>query len=952
MNHGQFVGRTHELDQLERALGQALAGHGRLAFVAGEAGIGKTAGVREFARRAQERHPTLLVAIGDCNAQSGVGEAFLPFREILGLLTGDLEEKLAQGVITGENARRLQQVLVKSGMILLDVGYQLVDTLVPGGNLITTLGRSASKHSGLDAKLEKLAMARAAKPEIQADSVERDSMFEQCTRFLCTLAANHPLLLIIDDLQWADSSSLSLLFHLSRRIDRAPILVIGCYRPDEVALPRDGQRHPLEKVLAEIQRYYGDVTISLDWQDPTAAAELVNAYLDAAPNRFSPEFRTALLRHTGANPLFMAELLEALVNRGDIAIDDTGAWRESASLDWSILPARIEGVLEERIGRLDQDLRDTLNVASVEGERFTAEIVARLRSVDERGLVLRLGEELGKKQHLIGSGTIERIENRRVSRYSFLHKLLQQHLYDELDDVQRAYLHEDFGHALEELYRSRLDDVTVALAWHFDAAGLADKAAAYHWRAGQLASRRFAHAEAARHLTRALELTPQGESAPRYDILLERATVYDWMGEHAAEARDLHTLAELASRASEPTRLAEIELRQAQLARLTGDYDQALVLVEQALTHAEKSSVLEAQAYNLYGRILIHRGTYIEAAEILDLALLASEDNNRPDLCAQIEFDLGLTDYHQDQLDAAQAHFDHARTLFDQTSNRRGVIQCLRMTATVHHLTGQLTAALADMQEALALSRLSGWRHSEAFVLGNLGGLQFDLGDYAAAHTSYQETCALCRELGDREGEAVALDTLGLIALHRQDAAAAQDLLARAQTIQVQIGDRRGLAYTLTHLGFALTATGDLPAATDAFQRALAIRDKMQPHSGPAVDAIAGLAQVALAAGRHDEAYRGVIAALTWMETHDPNQVEYPVQVCLICAEVAQALGRRFADTPALAQRALTLGYALLMQRAAQIDDEALRQKYLGNVPFNRELARRYDQRPRHGPQA
>jgi tetratricopeptide (TPR) repeat protein len=417
------------------------------------------------------------------------------------------------------------------------------------------------------------------------------------------------------------------------------------------------------------------------------------------------------------------------------------------------------------------------------------------------------------------------------------------------------------------------------------------------------------------------------------------------MGEHASEARDLHSLIELASGFGDSMRLAEIELRQAQLARLMGDYDQALVLVEQALAHAAKSSVLEAQAYDLYGRILIHRGAYAEAAEILDLAMLASEDNNRPDLCAQIEFNLGLTDYHQDQLDAAQAHFDDARKLFDQVSNRRGVIQCLRMTATVHHLAGQLTAALADMHEALALSRLSGWRHSEAFVLGNLGGLQFDMGDYAAAHASYSEARALCHELGDREGEAVALDTLGLIALHRQDAAAAQDLLARAQVIQDQIGDRRGLAYTLTHLGHALTATGDLPAATGAFQQALAIRDRLQPHSGPAVDAIAGLAQVALAAGRYDEANRGVIAALTWMETHDPNQVEYPVQVCLICVEVAEALGRRFVDTLVLTQRALELGYALLMQRAAQIDDEALRQKYLGNVPFNGELVQRYEAR-------
>ncbi len=941
MNHGQFVGRAHELVQLDSALAAAVTGKGRVICVAGEAGIGKTRLVQEFTRLAQERHADLLVAIGDCSAQGGIGEAYLPFREVLGLLTGDLETKLAQGVITGENARRLQQVLVKSGLILLDVGYNLVDTLVPGGNLITTLGRSASKHSGLDAKLEKLAASRPAGGTLSADTVDRESMFEQCTRFLTTLASSHPLIIVIDDLQWADSSSLSLLFHLGRRIDHAPILVVGCYRPDEVALERNGQRHPLEKVLAEFQRYYGEITVVLDWPDAASAAALLDAYLDAVPNRLGPAFRAALLRQTGGNPLFLVESLTLLAERGAIVQDDAGRWHEVGELDWQILPARIEGVLDERIGRLDPDLRETLTIASVEGERFTAEIVARLRSVDERSLVLRLSEELGKKQHVIGSGTIERIDNRRVSRYSFLQKLLQRHLYEKLDEVERTYLHEDVGNLLEELYRSRLDEAAVQLAWHFDAAGLADKAAAYHWRAGQVAARRFAHAEAAQHLTRALVLTSEADQEKRYDILLERATVYDWMGQHAAQDEDLQALAKLAAAHGNPARLAEIELRLADLARLTGDYDRALAFVGQALSHAGQDPALEAQAYGMWGRVLIHRGAYAEATETLELALLASEDRDRPDLRAQIDFDLGVAHYHQNILDTAQEHFDRARLLFEQASNRRGVIQCLRMTATVHYLSGRLTAALADMQQALALSRVTGWRHSEAFVLGNLGGLQFDLGDYAAAHANYTQACELCRDIGDREGEAVGLDTLGLIALHRQEVTTARDLFMQAHAIQEKIGDRRGAAYTLTHLGYALAASDDLAAATEAFHQALAIRDKLQPHSGPAVDAIAGLARVAMAAGRTDEAYRGVIAALTWMETHDPNQVEYPVQVCLICFQVARGLGARFPDSQALAHRALELGYKLLTQRAARIDDAALRQMYLDNVPFNQELRSR-----------
>ena len=102
-----FVAREQELDQLHIFLDEALAGQGTVCFVTGEAGAGKTALVTEFARRAQAQHEDLLVAIGDCNAQTGIGDPYLPFREILGMLTGDVESRLAQGAITEENAGRL-----------------------------------------------------------------------------------------------------------------------------------------------------------------------------------------------------------------------------------------------------------------------------------------------------------------------------------------------------------------------------------------------------------------------------------------------------------------------------------------------------------------------------------------------------------------------------------------------------------------------------------------------------------------------------------------------------------------------------------------------------------------------------------------------------------------------------------------------------------------------------
>ncbi len=126
-----FAARQRELAQLQTFLDRALAGHGQVCFVTGEAGAGKTALVTEFARRAQADNDDLLVAIGNCNAQTGIGAPYLPFREVLGLLTGDVERELAQGTITEENANRLQNFLRTSGKALGELGPDLIEIFVP-----------------------------------------------------------------------------------------------------------------------------------------------------------------------------------------------------------------------------------------------------------------------------------------------------------------------------------------------------------------------------------------------------------------------------------------------------------------------------------------------------------------------------------------------------------------------------------------------------------------------------------------------------------------------------------------------------------------------------------------------------------------------------------------------------------------------------------------------------
>lgn len=179
----------------------------------GEAGAGKTTLVTEFARRAQAQHDDLLVAIGDCNAQTGIGDPYLPFREVLGRLTGDVERELAQGTITEETAGRLQNFLRVSGKALVELGPDLIEIFVPAAGLATRAGAFVAGRAGWLDKLEALAERQAA--EAADTDLSQSRIFEQYTDVLRALAAQQPLLLVLDDLQWADRASINLLFHLA-----------------------------------------------------------------------------------------------------------------------------------------------------------------------------------------------------------------------------------------------------------------------------------------------------------------------------------------------------------------------------------------------------------------------------------------------------------------------------------------------------------------------------------------------------------------------------------------------------------------------------------------------------------------------------------------------------------------------------------------------------------------
>jgi tetratricopeptide (TPR) repeat protein len=497
-----FVGREPQLARLDGFLAAALAGQGGVAFVSAEAGWGKTRLLEAFTQRALAAHPDLIVATGLGTAAADAGDPFLPFRDILRMLAANVEQQWLAGSISHCHALRLWRFFPRVVEALARHGPHLVGAFVPQKSLL----QGAAAHDAVDPALRQQLGDLARQAGGQGGEADRERIFEEIGDVLQALARQQPLLLILDDLHWADPSSVSLLFHLARRLQQCPLLILGAYRPEELALPRAGREHPLAAPLAEFRRMFGDVWLELDRGNQEHDQAFVDALLDLEPNLLGRTFRSALLRHTGGHPLFVAEILRDMKERGDLLHDAAGRWAVGPALNWNVLPARVEGVIETRIGRLDAELRGVLDAASVEGETFTAQVVARALGVDARRVVMMLDREGSGRYRLVQEQGIKQAGGQRLSIYRFRHHLFQRYLYSVLSQSRRAYLHEDVAGALETLYGEQAAEIASELAAHFQAAGDAARAIPYLYQAGLRASHLAADAEAIALLNRGLDL--------------------------------------------------------------------------------------------------------------------------------------------------------------------------------------------------------------------------------------------------------------------------------------------------------------------------------------------------------------------------------------------------------------------------------------------------------------
>ena len=674
MLQNTFIGRKAELGRLEESLQRAASGELQVVFIAGEAGAGKSFLVNEFIREREEADATLITAIGECNAQTGTGDPYLPFRQVLTSLTTEpVEQKSADEAAKAKRTTRLKEFVRISSQTLIKIGPDLIGIFVPGGKLLTSIASEVALHSNLALKLsEKVGKKTGEEAARINPALDQERIFEQYASVLKALSKDQTLVLVLDDLQWADSASLNLLFHLARQLKDSRILLLGTYRPDDVALGRGGARHPFESILNELKRYRGDIVLDLSGASADEGRAFTNELLDSEPNHLEAAFREQLFVHTDGHPLFTVELLRNLQEQGNLVKDKDGNWIQGPALDWGTLPARVEGVIGERIARLPAALHETLTVASVMGYEFTAQVIAGVQNVQERELVKDLSRELEKRYLLVFEQGEIKVGKQFLSLFRFSHALTQQFLYDEVGGGERRMLHGEIAETLEAISVDHTNEFALQLARHYDEAGNAEKAVSYWTLAGDAAFAIYAQNEAIAAYTRALELSK----------------------EITISSEQLHHLYTYRGRAME----------------LTGQFEQALKNYDEMLTtaRARKDRRMELGA-QVAASTLYSTPTAVMDAEkgqaLSEETLKLAQELGDPSIECRVLWNLLLANLHGSKIDQAIDYGERSLSLAHSLNLREQIAYTLTDLGRAYNVACRFEEGEARLMEAAGLWR-------------------------------------------------------------------------------------------------------------------------------------------------------------------------------------------------------------------------------------------------------
>jgi len=827
-----FVGRQPELSRLEDLLSQAVGGNGRVVFITGEPGIGKTSLSDEFLRRARSRYPAVLISRGRCVEQYGTGEAYLPFLDAVGaLLDGTGRERLAS----------------------------VMRTYAP--TWCTQLPAAFASTGALE--------------RLQQETIgaTKDRMMREMGDALTTFASVTPIVLLLEDLHWADPSSVDLLRHLCQRITNQRLLIAGTFRPEDV----ERTNHPLKSYKAEMQSHRLCEEVALGSLARDHIAEYLNATF--APNDFPPDFASLIHDKTEGHPLFATNLIQYLSEQGDISRVNSH-WslrRPLAQLDLEA-PESVRSMISKKIDALEAEERRTLQYASVEGTEFLSTVTATLLGVDEVDLEERLAD-LAKTHRLIETiGEEDLPDGNLATRYRFSHALYQNFLYGDLVAKRRVMLHRQAGAELLKHYGKRAPHLAAQLALHFERGRDFPPAIEYLIHAGDNATKLYANAEAADHYTRALGLVdklPEAEQTQSLITLYQKRGGVNFALSRFADSVDDYNrlLKHLAPGSHE--RQAEGLNALAMTLFFAHRLEELEVTAAEAVATAKRagSDALQAQTMALMSLKHLCYGELDDAKPLLDeLIATARRLNFKPGLAAGLIW-RGCLYFFQTEYTRAIELETEGRQLAAELRDSFLLLTSMFFLGLSKGNLGHMSEALATLDEAIRMARRNGDLFWHPRMPNCIGWIHRELQNFAGAFKHDLEGLEIGHQHHVNEAEANSLINLGIDYSHSGNSSETVSAFHKVREIFERDAWFRWRYNIRLHAAMAEHALreGDTQKAREITRRLLETATRYEVHKYIAV-AHKLMAEIALAEGDTARAETEFGIALEELQ-------EYPVPV-------------------------------------------------------------------------
>ncbi|HEY6547694.1 MAG TPA: AAA family ATPase, partial [Vicinamibacteria bacterium] len=712
-----FVGRAPELAALESALDEVVAGQGRLLFVVGESGIGKTALLSEFLRRARDRPDRpFTLGRGRCAEQYGAGEAYLPFLDAIGSL------------LMGRAAARARE---------------MVRTYAPTWSL-----QLPAVFSGDAEALQR-----------QTVGASRDRMLREMGDLFEVMDREFPVVVLGEDFHWADPSSVELLRYLAGRFAHRRVLIVITLRDANLETTNPA----MHRGLVDLRPHGQEIRLG------SLQASDVGPWLDSTfkPNRFPPDFRDLLERRTEGHPLFLGSLAQFLRDRNDIVWDGQAFALARPLTDPDVpAPENVRGMIRRNLDVLGEADRTALQHASVLGREFLSSILAGLLEPDEVPPRERAAREIALEERLsaiernhrllVSLGEEELPDGALAVRYRFTHSLYPEVFYEDLVSTRRHNLHRKAALVLTRRYGERGAALATPLALHFEKGRDFPSAIAWRLRAADNAAARYGYTEAIEHCDRGVSLLERVEESERARLSLllheKRGRFHHAVGRFDLAIRDLTLMRERARTARSPERECDALLGLAHALFFARRGDEMAVRVHEALEIAAKSGSAprRAAARLAVAFLLQDTGDLANAEALLGPLVDEARGLGQKSVLMGALFQRGSLHYWRSEYEPAEARLQEALTLATETGDGFTALVALMLTGISQVNLGRVAEGRKNLLEGVALAR----RNGEAFwlvrLLGQVGWLHRELQDFDRARELDQEAVKVARETGAR----------------------------------------------------------------------------------------------------------------------------------------------------------------------------------------------------------